>query len=166
MLQCKCMDAHRSGERTPSGPMKGATGSKVKEILSSGNWIWNKKVALICVKLTNCSQPMCRKAFLGNATPCQQYWANSVQKLPSNHLFMIDSKQLLCQIVALFSIEKTLCYIFKFPLDRSYYCVSCCSLRRIRRRSLATTADVHARTSLHEIAQWSSRQFLSIFTLH
>ena len=28
MLKCKCMDVHHSGERTSSGPMKGATGSK------------------------------------------------------------------------------------------------------------------------------------------
>ena len=30
----KCVDIHRSGKRTPSGPVKGATGGKVKRVLS------------------------------------------------------------------------------------------------------------------------------------
>ena len=111
MLQWKCVDAQHSSERTPSGPMKGATGSKVKKFRAVGIEICNKMVVFTSVKLTNCSQPLCCKAFSGNAISRQQQWANSVQKLPSNHIWphwSAASKQLLCEISVAFGTEVTL----------------------------------------------------------
>ena len=54
-----------------------------------------------------CVLPLCWKAFSENTTPHQQHWANSVQKSPSNHLFVIG-RQLpkRCVIVASLEIQR------------------------------------------------------------
>ena len=97
MQQCKCVKVHRSGENAIWSP-KGATGGganwshegrnrgKIKEFRLAGIKLYDKRKGnLPLYKLTNFWQPLCCKAFLGNATPRQQHWAYSFQKLPSNH---------------------------------------------------------------------------------
>ena len=43
-------------------------------------------------ELAKLLEPLCCKAFSGNATPRQQHWAHSVQKSPSNHSFVIGQQ--------------------------------------------------------------------------
>ena len=47
--------------------------------------VTKRKGNLPLYKQTNCWQPLCCKAFSGNATHRQQHWAYSSQKLSSNH---------------------------------------------------------------------------------
>ena len=56
-----------------------------------------------------CLPPLCWKAFSENITPHQQHWANSFQKSPSNHLFLIGWQLLKCcmmLIVTSFEIQR------------------------------------------------------------
>ena len=60
------------------------SGTHPSSVTKGGTYLWKN--------WQNCWQPLCCKAFSGNAIPRQQHWANSVQKLPSNHLFVIGQQ--------------------------------------------------------------------------
>ena len=53
--------------------------------------------------------PLCWKAFSENTTLHQQHWANSVQKSPDNHLFVIGwqpPKLCVMLIIALLEMQR------------------------------------------------------------
>ena len=78
MQQCKCLDVHYSGERTlsgpqraqqeavPTGPMKGATGGKIKEFCLAGSELYDRRKGnLPLYKLTNCWSHCAVRPFRG-----------------------------------------------------------------------------------------------------
>ena len=59
------------------------TKCKYAHIVKKG-WLTSVLSFHCCVGL-----PLCWKAFSENTTPHQQHWANSIQKSPGNHLYVI-----------------------------------------------------------------------------
>ena len=108
-----------------------------------------KRGDLSLYKLTNCWQPLCCKALSGNATPCQQHWAYSFQKLPSNHYFV--KQPLIREFLYLVSVAP-----FVGPVGTT----SCCALwgpDGVLSPLQWTSMHLHR---CMENAGWSSRRFV------
>ena len=81
----------------------------------------------LCIEFTSVLLPLCCKAFSENATPHQQHWANSVQKSPSNHLYVIGRWPPKCCVMligALLKIQRESSYPvwgnLWYNMDRSF----------------------------------------------
>ena len=100
----------------------------------------------------NCSQPLCCKGFLGNATSRQQQWANSVQKLRSNHLFMTGRNFQTAAI--LLRTEETLLLHISIPARWNPFTLSPFA-HFVGPVGITSCCFLHQSTSSHHYIRWT-----------